>query len=74
MCLLFFPFLPTKLHYYDIIMYAVEIWGQERGREKVSGCLIWNLQYNNTMLVQYICSKNTLALRLCTYFNLSWYM
>ena len=23
----------TKLHCYDVIMYAVEIWGQERGRE-----------------------------------------
>ena len=29
---------PTKLHCYDVIMCAVEIWGQERGRRRVSGC------------------------------------
>ena len=30
--------LPTKLHCYDIIMSAVEIWGQDRGKGRVSGC------------------------------------
>ena len=38
-CVCFFSLsLPTKLHCYDVTMCAVEIWGQERGRERVSGC------------------------------------
>ena len=38
MCLLFLLSLPTKLICYDVIMCAVEIWQQERGRGRVSGC------------------------------------
>ena len=29
---------PAKALSCDVIMYAVEIWGQERGKKRVSGC------------------------------------
>ena len=38
-CVCFFSLsLPTKLHCYDVMVCAVEIWGQQRGRGRVSGC------------------------------------